>query len=511
MLATIAVPALLPALGGVIPRRRGISKRSHIRAVGRDLVLAASQVGLTLTMLAYQAWLMTDAIVRTLVRVYVTRRLAGMGDRGAGEGRAPPRSRAASTGGWPAASRSPSPRRSRSRGRGQQAWPAALPFAPVVGRVARGGALDQPAPDAPRPTEPLSPADARALRLIARRTWRFFATFVGSGGPRAAARQLPGDAEPGGRASHLAHQHRAVSAVHGGRARFRLARHARHRRASGGDARDDATPRALSRPLLQLVRHAATASRSSRSTSRRSTAAISPAISSRSRMPVEEMASARVSAPRGAGRDRATRCSSSRLALAAATAAARDPPPGGERLEEALAAVTASLRRASLDRSRVARTARRPAGPRRRPCWTARARWSSAEPGPRPRRCSSGRRRSRATRRKPHARPRPAPTRCGRRLASRAGRARALVDAMDFSFLFDPMRKLFAIGYRVADGSARPEPLRSARVGGAAGQLRRDRQGRRARLALVPPRPRADAGGAAARRWCPGRARCSST
>jgi len=74
VLATIVVPALLPALGGVIPRRRGISKRSHARAVGRDLVLAASQVGLTLTMLAYQAWLMTDAIVRTLVRVYGTRR-----------------------------------------------------------------------------------------------------------------------------------------------------------------------------------------------------------------------------------------------------------------------------------------------------------------------------------------------------------------------------------------------------------------------------------------------------
>jgi cyclic beta-1,2-glucan synthetase len=74
VLATIAVPALLPALGGVIPRRRGISKRSHFRAVGRDLVLAASQVGLTLTMLAYQAWLMTDAIVRTLFRVYGSRR-----------------------------------------------------------------------------------------------------------------------------------------------------------------------------------------------------------------------------------------------------------------------------------------------------------------------------------------------------------------------------------------------------------------------------------------------------
>ncbi len=74
VLACIAIPALLPVLTGLIPHRRGISKRSHARAVGTDLVLAASHVGLTVTLLADQAWLMTDAIIRTLWRVYVTRR-----------------------------------------------------------------------------------------------------------------------------------------------------------------------------------------------------------------------------------------------------------------------------------------------------------------------------------------------------------------------------------------------------------------------------------------------------
>jgi cyclic beta-1,2-glucan synthetase len=73
VLAAIAIPPLLPVLTGLIPHRRGISKRSHLRAVGTDLVLAAAQVGLTVTLLAHQAWLMTDAIVRTLFRVYVTR------------------------------------------------------------------------------------------------------------------------------------------------------------------------------------------------------------------------------------------------------------------------------------------------------------------------------------------------------------------------------------------------------------------------------------------------------
>ncbi len=41
VLACIAIPPLLPVVTGVIPHRRGISKRSHLRAVGTDLVLAA--------------------------------------------------------------------------------------------------------------------------------------------------------------------------------------------------------------------------------------------------------------------------------------------------------------------------------------------------------------------------------------------------------------------------------------------------------------------------------------
>jgi cyclic beta-1,2-glucan synthetase len=85
VLATIALPPLLPVLTGLIPRRRGISKRSHWRAVGTDLFLAASHVGLTVTLLADQAWLMTDAIVRTLFRVYVTRENYSVGNRSASE------------------------------------------------------------------------------------------------------------------------------------------------------------------------------------------------------------------------------------------------------------------------------------------------------------------------------------------------------------------------------------------------------------------------------------------
>ena len=74
VLATIAIPALLPFCLGIIPRRRGISKRTHVRAVATDFFVALAQLTLATTFLAHQACLMIDAIVRTIVRLYITRR-----------------------------------------------------------------------------------------------------------------------------------------------------------------------------------------------------------------------------------------------------------------------------------------------------------------------------------------------------------------------------------------------------------------------------------------------------
>jgi cyclic beta-1,2-glucan synthetase len=178
VLATIALPALLPTITGLIPRRRGISKRSHTRAIGRDLGLAAAQTAFAITMLAHQAWLMGDAIARTLVRVYVTRRQLLE---------------------WVTAAQAKSGLRLELRGFYQRmggsvtlaaaaavivaaarpaAWPVALPILALwaaAPAVARWISL----PRVTAKTAPLSSGDARALRLIARRSWRFFATFVG--------------------------------------------------------------------------------------------------------------------------------------------------------------------------------------------------------------------------------------------------------------------------------------------------------------------------------------------
>jgi cyclic beta-1,2-glucan synthetase len=73
IVATIALPALIPVAAAVMPRR-DIVARSHLRALGHDLVLALAQIALLVTFLAHQAWLMMDAIFRTLYRLIVSRR-----------------------------------------------------------------------------------------------------------------------------------------------------------------------------------------------------------------------------------------------------------------------------------------------------------------------------------------------------------------------------------------------------------------------------------------------------
>jgi cyclic beta-1,2-glucan synthetase len=177
ILATIAVPPLLPCLAGIIPRPGGISKRSYIRGVLSDASLGASQIALSVTFLAYQAWLMSDAIVRTLARLLITRKnllewvtaaqakhaldlnIVNIYRRMAG-------AVALAFGALVVVAIG-----------NVHALPVALPFlllwaaSPVVARTI---SLPPPPPSA----KVLSSADALALRSISRRTWRFFETFV---------------------------------------------------------------------------------------------------------------------------------------------------------------------------------------------------------------------------------------------------------------------------------------------------------------------------------------------
>jgi len=177
IIGSIAVPAFIPVLDNLTPRRKRISKRSHLRAVVRDISVASSQTFLGVAMLADQAWLMADAVVRTLGRLYLTRRnllewvTAAQADYGAN---LTPRAFYSDLR-WGVVV---------ALGAGSLcavfqpgAWPVAMPFillwvlAPVVAwRIS--------SPSEVATTQALSSREMRSLRLIARRTWRFFETFV---------------------------------------------------------------------------------------------------------------------------------------------------------------------------------------------------------------------------------------------------------------------------------------------------------------------------------------------
>jgi cyclic beta-1,2-glucan synthetase len=177
IIGSIAVPAFIPVLDNLTPRRSRISKRSHLRAVGRDISVASSQTFLGVTMLADQAWLMADAIGRTLGRLYLTRRnllewmTAAQADYGAN---LTPRAFyrdlrwgvvVALGAGSLCAVLKP------------QAWPVAMPFI-LLWVLAPAVAWRISVPAEVATTQVLSTREMRSLRLIARRTWRFFETFV---------------------------------------------------------------------------------------------------------------------------------------------------------------------------------------------------------------------------------------------------------------------------------------------------------------------------------------------
>ncbi|WP_244511018.1 GH36-type glycosyl hydrolase domain-containing protein [Magnetospirillum fulvum] len=74
VLATIVVPTLIPVVAAIPPRRPGITLASHLRTLGREFRLALALSGLIVTFRAHQAWLMSDAIIRTLWRLFVSRK-----------------------------------------------------------------------------------------------------------------------------------------------------------------------------------------------------------------------------------------------------------------------------------------------------------------------------------------------------------------------------------------------------------------------------------------------------
>ena len=177
VLATIILPSLIPVISAIPGRRPGAAMSGHLRALGGDLRLAATLSALNITFLADQAWLMGDAIARTLWRLFVSRRHLLE---------------------WTPAAQTAAAKRLDLQGFavrmsgafvlaatalllallfGHGSWPIATPFvalwliSPAVARyVSFSPGIETIAK--------ISEAQSLALRQTARRTWRFFETFV---------------------------------------------------------------------------------------------------------------------------------------------------------------------------------------------------------------------------------------------------------------------------------------------------------------------------------------------
>lgn len=185
--ASIVIPTLLPVLFAVLPPRSGLQMRSHFRSLAKDARLATARAILDFVFLPDQAWRNGDAVARTLFRLLFTRRHLLEWTTAAQSSERP---RLTLTGFY------------REMAGGTvlalvcltaalilvpSSWPLVLPMALVWLSAPAVALWASRAPEIAA-NRALSAHESVELRLIARRTWRFFETFV-----TAAENMLPPD------------------------------------------------------------------------------------------------------------------------------------------------------------------------------------------------------------------------------------------------------------------------------------------------------------------------------
>ncbi len=173
----LALPRLLPLPFGIMPARSGVTLRSHFAALGNDTLTALEQIALSMILLADTAASVADAIFRTIWRLavshrhlleWVTAAHSGSSDLPSVAGQYRRMAPGVVLGlGTCAVAAMVNPTMLRWLAPFALAWT----FAPAVARFVS-------LPRIARPVAPLSDEQARALRLIARRTWRYFEAFV---------------------------------------------------------------------------------------------------------------------------------------------------------------------------------------------------------------------------------------------------------------------------------------------------------------------------------------------
>jgi cyclic beta-1,2-glucan synthetase len=176
-LSMLALPRLLALPFGIFPARSGVTLSSHFAALWTDTLIALGQIAVSLVLLADTAATMIDAGVRTAWRLRVSRRhlLEWMTAAQIGSSARP---------GFLQQYLTMLPGVALGLGACGLAWfvnPAGWPLPLTFGLIWVAAPAIARAISLPRvqlSTAALSAAQAQELRLIARRTWRYFETFV---------------------------------------------------------------------------------------------------------------------------------------------------------------------------------------------------------------------------------------------------------------------------------------------------------------------------------------------
>ncbi len=178
LLIVFAFPALMPFLTALRPPNWGVSRRSYFLSLREKLSLSLLQLALNLTLLADQAYLMLDAIGRTLWRLLISRKKLL-------EWRTAAQAKSGATlelsGFYRAMIAAPVLAiliEMLVLGFRPSVWMFALPFL-VVWAISPLVAYTASLPRIKTELAQLPVADQTLLRDIARRTWRYFERFVG--------------------------------------------------------------------------------------------------------------------------------------------------------------------------------------------------------------------------------------------------------------------------------------------------------------------------------------------
>jgi cyclic beta-1,2-glucan synthetase len=176
VLATMIVPSLLPWFAGLVPQQKGGAKQSHLLGVISDLEVSGIQIAFMIVFLAHQALVMLDAVTRTLFRLlrrrhlleWVTAAQVSRSVRDHWHGLLLPLCISVAFAVAALAL-------FRSRGYGTEVLAAPLVTLWALSPIIAWWSSRSP-PAVGR--LPVTEMDARTLRKAARRTWRFFETFV---------------------------------------------------------------------------------------------------------------------------------------------------------------------------------------------------------------------------------------------------------------------------------------------------------------------------------------------